>query len=164
MNKKSKQINKQMQKQKNEEMTLQNIRVLYFDDEPFISGSLAETLKVLGWSVTLVSEVDELFKCLNNDHYSILILDIMAPIPQKNNKYVIFSKNEIDEMNGGMNTGIVFSKKIWNLPNYQNLPILFMTARNAITITDLPKDKKYSFIRKPELALVVSEQLQSLLK
>ena len=100
-------------------------RVLHFDDEPFQARALAENLKFFGWDVTLVSEIDGLFKELNNNHYDVLIMDIMAPIPQLENEHVTFSSEDIQRMDDGLNTGVIITEKIWQLEGYRDIPVLF---------------------------------------
>ena len=51
-------------------------RVLFFDDDPFISKTLVDTLELLGWDVTLISEIDDLFIKLNSIlQFDVIILD-----------------------------------------------------------------------------------------
>jgi CheY-like chemotaxis protein len=149
-------------------MTKKNItekkRVLYFDDEPFITKAQAMSLELLGWDVTQVSEIDELFKELKYANFDIIILDIMAPLPNENNKYISFSSEEIEAMDGGPNVGIILAKKIWDKDS--TLPILFLSARQ---IPDDAKDEfnhngfKWEYLRKPELAKTVDAELVKLL-
>lgn len=136
-------------------------KILYFDDEPFISKALANHLELFDWDVTLVSEIDELFEKLSNNDYSLLILDVMAPIPDMKNTHVSFSADEIKEMDGGLNTCVVLAKKIW--ATYKDLPILFLSARRISTISQLSPLYKYEYIRKPELAKTINDKLLQLL-
>lgn len=139
--------------------------VLYFDDEPFISRALAENLSFCyDWKVTLISEIDDLFQELANNPYDILILDIMVPIPEKNkNSTISFTKKDIEEMEGGMSTGIVLAKKIWK--SHESIPILFLSARSRPdAIANFQKEgKKCEYLRKPELAETVDAALDQLL-
>lgn len=138
-------------------------KVLFFDDELFISRVLAESLQLFGWDVTLVSEINELFKIIKSECYDIIILDIMAPVPEIENESIIFTKNEIDEMDKGINTGVVVAKKIWELK--QEIPILFLSAKQINnTIAQLPKARNFGYIRKPEHARIISDKLLELLK
>lgn len=137
-------------------------KVLFFDDELFISRVLAESLQLFGWDVTLVSEINELFKIIKSECYDIIILDIMAPIPEIENESIRFTKKEIDEMDNGINTGVVIAKKIWELK--QEIPILFLSARRADTIVQLPKTRIFDYIRKSEQARIISDKLLELLK
>ena len=140
-------------------------KVLYFDDEPFIADSLSRVLELFGNEVTLVSNIDDLCTKLKKCEFDILILDVMAPIPETSNDFFNFSQDDIDEMMEGMNTGVVLAKKIWAMPQYKDMPILFFSAKKS----PFPEDPEYfnnrkcAYLRKPELAIVISEQIQSLL-
>lgn len=138
-------------------------KVLYFDDDPFINSALAQTLSLFNWDVLLVPDIDILFKELKTHHFNIIIMDIMAPIPQKNNKYICFTSKEIDEMEMGLNVGVVLAKKIWKEIN-QTIPILFLSVKS----NPIPNDFELShfncdFLRKPQLAKDVDEKLRLLL-
>ncbi len=143
--------------------TEQKNKVLFFDDEPFITAALTLSLELLGWKVTLVSDIDKLFKELTTHQFDIIITDIMAPIPNMENKYINFSQQEIDKMDVGLNTGVVLSKRIWKEFN-ENIPILFLSARR----NPIPEDPelgnyKCAYLRKPQLAKEVDEKLNELL-
>lgn len=140
-------------------------RVLHFDDEPFISMALVRGLELYGWDVTLVSEIDELFKELNNDHYDVLIMDIMAPIPQFENEHVTFSQEEIQRMDDGLNTGVILTEKIWQLEEYRDIPVLFLSARNRPDEIELflESGHKCEYLRKSQLAKTIDEKLKELL-
>ena len=137
------------------------VKVLFFDDEVFISKTLTNTLILIGWDVTLVSEIDSLFEKLDKKRYDILILDIMAPIPNMKNKVITFKNKEIEEMNGGINTGVVIAKKIWH--RKPDLPILFLSARRLDTILQLPRNRRFDYIRKPVLVDDLDIKLKELL-
>jgi CheY-like chemotaxis protein len=138
--------------------------VLFYDDERFISKLLAKNLRVIGWHVDFVNKIDELFMELSLHQYDILIIDIMAPVPAANNKNVSFTINEIKEMDGGMNTGVVIAKKIWDKIR-EDQPILFLSAkRQTETIKTIRiKRKKCGYLRKPELARNIDRELHELL-
>lgn len=141
-------------------------KVLHFDDEPFITTAIDSNLQLFGWDVTLVSKVEDLFRELRNNQYDVIIMDIMAPIPKPNNEQVEFTPEEIDEMADGMNTGVVLAKKILSKVEYTNTPILFLTAKSRNPILENPdfaNNGKCRYIRKPALALDVSNALQDLL-
>ena len=143
-----------------------NNKVIYFDDEPFTSRALSESLGLFGWNVTFVSRVENLFRELQNNQYNVIIMDIMAPVPKPNNEHVKFTQEEIKEMDGGISTGIVLAKKLLSLAKYEDTPILFLTERSFSPIIEkleLAKNGKCRFIRKPELPSVVSNALQELL-
>ena len=140
-------------------------RVLFFDDDPFISKTLVDTLELLGWDVTLISEIDDLFIKLNSIlQFDVIILDIMAPIPQADSGYVKFTKKEINEMNDGLNTGVVATKKIWQMEKYKNTPILFLSiAKDPRFENPELQNDKCDYLRKPEKARTIGERLINLL-
>lgn len=140
-------------------------KVLYFDDEPFITEALARSLELFGWNVRQVSKIDDLFKELKTRQFDIVILDIMASIPNQKNKYVNFSMSEIDEMtpSRGTNVGIILAKKIWKEVN-TDTPILFLSARRN-PIPEEPELRRINcaYLRKPQLAKTIDEKLRELL-
>ena len=145
------------------------MNVLFFDDEPFISNALTELLKLYGWNIKLVDDIYSLFMELTENQYDILMLDIMAPVPEMNNLYVNFSLNELDAMDGGANTGIVLAEKIWGEVGDREIPILFLSSRGDAEIRDKIAHfrqigKTCSYLRKPELAETIHTALQELLK
>ena len=140
-------------------------RVLHFDDEPFLISALAKSLEFWDWDVTFVSEIDELFYELKNNHYDVLIMDIMAPTPQLENDHVTFSQEEIQRMSNGLNTGVILTEKIWRLEEYRDIPVLFLSARNRpdeITLF-LQSGHKCEYLIKPQLAKTIDEKLRELL-
>lgn len=143
-----------------------NKKVLYFDDERFISNALAENLELFGWNVTLVSTAEELFGELS-DQYDILIIDIMAPVPDQKNESIEFTKGDIQQMDQGCNTGIVFATKIWEINNqeFADLPILFLSARKPpeSIITFMNEGRKCDCLCKPQLTQAIDENLKRLL-
>lgn len=141
------------------------MKVLYFDDEPFIAKALVEHLRILyERDVTLVFEINDLFEELESNHYDIIVLDIMAPIPPFDNHFVRFTKNEIKEMDGGLSTGIVLARKIWE--SYERISLLFFSARSRPeAIAKFQKEgRQCEYLRKPELAKTVNEALNQLTK
>ena len=140
-------------------------RVLFFDDDPFTVKSLTLNLGLLGWIVTFVSDIDEMFHELNRNQYDILILDIVAPVPEAGKcKYIEFLESEIDKMDDGMLTGVVLAKKVWSMDNFKKIPVLFHSARS----NPIPSDKELQnnncvFIRKPEFAKNVNSKLLEML-
>lgn len=138
-------------------------KVLYFDDDPFINSALAKTLNLFDWDVKLVPDIDTLFKEMKTQQFDVLMLDQMAPIPKKKNQYVNFSSKEIDEMDMGINVGVVVAKRIWKDFN-KNIPILFLSAKMN-PLLDNPELNDYTcdYLRKPQLARDVDEKLRELL-
>lgn len=138
-------------------------KVLYFDDEPFITSALARSLVFFDWDVTLISEIDGLFKELKSHRFDILMLDLMAPIPKKENKYINFTPKEIDEMDKGLNVGVVLAKKIWK-DLKKDIPILFLSARrNPIPEDSDLNNHNCDYLSKPQLAKNVDEKLRDML-
>lgn len=138
-------------------------RVLFYDYEPYLSRALADNLEPFGWKVTLVFDIDELFFYLQNHQYDIVILDIMAPVPETATDFVNFTNAEINEMNNGIDTGIVLAKKIWR--NNSDIPILFLSARSqpdAISQFNIER-KRCEYLKKPELSITINEILNKLL-
>lgn len=129
-------------------------RVLFFDDEKFISGLMAQNLEMNGWDITFVDEINELFMELRSRQFDVLILDIMAPIPQKENKHVNFTSSEIDEMEEGMNTGVVLANKIWAEIRKEQ-PILFLSAKQLET--------EHDYLLKPVFADELEMKLHDML-
>ncbi len=142
-------------------------RILFFDDESFITKILIENLqKNYDWCVdkhgeiTFVSTPDELFDKANdvNIKYDLFVLDIMVPVDQIE-KMNLFSKKEIERMQYGENTGVVFAEKIRNISKYQNVPILFLSAR--IQPSDMMPNTNY--LEKPTFASDVSDTMKKIL-
>ena len=130
------------------------MNILYFDDDPCIAQNLCQTLSIYDWNVVMVSAIDQLFRELTNHQYDILILDLMAPVPNMKNRFVNFNSSEIEAMCGGMNTGIVLAEKIWEDNNNIDFPILFLSARrrpNEI-VQFILEGRKCEYLRKPQLA------------
>ena len=143
-------------------------RILFFDDELFITKMLIENLrKNYDWckdkhgEITFVSTAKELFDKANNVKlkYDLFVLDIMVPIDQIE-KMTLFSKEEIERMQAGDNTGVVFAEKLRSMPKYNDVPILFLSAR--IQPSNIMPNSEY--LEKPVFASVVSEKMKSMLK
>lgn len=143
-------------------------KLLFFDNQSFVVKSLAMNLKLRGWDVTLVSDIDELFHLLNHGQYHVLILDIMAPVPPINCKNVSFTELEINEMNNGLNTGVVLAKKIWQHDKYKEVPILFLSGRadpipRDPVLQERKENHKCDHLRKPQWAKDVDQKLKDML-
>lgn len=146
-------------------------RILFFDDEKFITELIIENLqKNYGWlkeefgEITYVQTPKELFEKAEDKRikYDLFVLDIMVPIDQINQieKPGFFSEEEIDRMQEGDNTGVVFAEKLRSMPNYTNVPILFLSAR--IQPSQMMENTDY--LEKPPFAEVVSEKMKKMLK
>jgi CheY-like chemotaxis protein len=141
------------------------VKILYFDDEPFIAQNLCHELRFYGWNVVIVSAIDQLFQELANHRYDILILDIIAPVPDMKYHFVDFNSSEIEAMDGGMNTGIVLAEKIWEDKKNKDFPVLFLSRRRRPDeiIQFILKGKKCEYLRKPQLAKDIHATLQRLI-
>ena len=119
---------------------------------------------MIGWDVTLVSEIDDIFRELKTRQFDVLMLDLMAPIPNKENKYINFSQKEIDEMDMGLNVGVVLAKKIWKEFN-NDIPILFLSARrNPIPEGPELNNHNCGYLRKPQLVRDVDKKLTAIVE
>ena len=148
------------------EETKSRIKLLFFDDDPITVKSLTLNLNKMGWSVKYVIDIDTLFYELSLNHYDILILDLVAPIPViEECKYVNFEESDIDEMgDDGTLTGVVLAKKIWAIDEYKEIPVLFHSARcSPIPGDNELQNGKCSFIRKPEFAIGIDKKLREML-
>lgn len=146
----------------------ERLKLLFFDNQSFVVKSLVMNLKLRDWDVTLVSDIDELFHLLNRAQYHVLILDIMAPIPPLNCNNVSFTESEINEMNSGLNTGVVLAKRIWQHEKYKEVPILFLSGRADPIPTDpilqeRKQNHKCDHLRKPQWAKDVDQLLKKML-
>jgi CheY-like chemotaxis protein len=147
---------------------MKNKHVLFFDDEPFITGMLIENLqKNYDWNkdilgeITFVSTPMELFDKVDDDNiqYDLFVLDIMVPIDQIE-EMDFFSNMEIKKMQEGDNTGGVFAERIRKMPKYQNVPILFLSARMRPSKLMTNVD----YLEKPVFASDVSEKMKKMME
>lgn len=142
-------------------------RILFFDDEPFITNYLIKSLQeVYGWKgdkeINYVSTVDKLLYEIIHDAktYDLFVLDVMAPVPDVGDKGFL-SKEEKNKMMDGMSTGLVLADKIRK--KKEKVPVLFLTAR---VIPPIPEsESKYTkLIRKPVSPQEISNTMNELLK
>lgn len=142
-------------------------QILFFDDEPFITKMLIENLQNnYGWNrehlgeITFVSTPTELFDKIgdNNIRYDLFVLDIMVPVDQIE-KMSRFSKEEIEKMQNGDNTGVVFAEIIRTIANYKETPILFLSAR----IQPSKMMDNTDYLEKPVFASDFSEKMKKML-
>lgn len=143
-------------------------KVLIFDDEPFIMDYLIKSLReIYGWNgdkeIDFVSTVGELLNKTNSsdETYSLFVLDVMVPMPSGDFKKQ-FTQQELDEMLGGMSTGLVIVKKIRQLERYTKTPVLYLSARDIPNILDSEKEFT-AYIRKPVSAEEISKKMNELL-
>jgi CheY-like chemotaxis protein len=144
-------------------------KILFFDDESFISQYLVNNLvENYGWNgekeIVFAHSVVELLEHINevNESYALFVLDVMAPIPP--NPLDFFTKKELKQldMRGGINTGIVIANKIRSIDRYRRVPILYLSAR---TIPQIPESEAgyTSYLGKPVSARVLSDRMEELL-
>lgn len=140
-------------------------RILFFDDEPITTQFLISHLReYYHWKpdgygdITFVSTFEDLFKQVETVNYNLVVLDIMVPI-NTIKKTGTFSPEEIVEMLGGDNTGVVIAKKIRSLANYKDVPVLFLSARVK------PKQMlgNSDYLEKPVLAQTVSDKMKEMM-
>ena len=145
---------------------MKNKRILFFDDEPFITKMLIDNLQInYNWKrdnlgeIVFVSTPEELFEKVNgNTLYDLFVLDIMVPIDQIE-RTNLFSKEEIDKMQEGDNTGVVFAEKIRAIDKYKTVPILFLSAR--IRPSEMMDHSDY--VEKPTFAVDISKKMETML-
>lgn len=107
-------------------------KILFFDDEPFISKYLINNLQSnYGWNISqegdikYVSLAGDLLNEINSTTiYDLFILDIMTHMPHWQ-LFPEFTTDELQRMNNGMNFGIVMAYKIRNIEKYKSTPIFF---------------------------------------
>ena len=143
-------------------------QILFFDDEPFITKMLIENLqKNHGWDrehlgeIIFVSTPTELFNKIgdNSIRYDLFVLDIMVPVDQIE-KMSSFSKEEIEKMQNGDNTGVVIAETIRKTANYKETPIMFLSAR----IQPSKMMDNADYLEKPVFASDLSEKMKKMLK
>ena len=140
-------------------------KVLFFDDEPFITKYLIKSLReIYGWKgdkeITFVSTVDELLDEIihNTEAYDLFVLDIMAPIPSVGLKGSL-SKEEKNKMDDGMNTGLVLAEIIRK--KNKTVPVLFLSAKQKPANMVLNNITDYK--RKPVSPEEISNKMNELL-
>jgi len=83
-------------------------RILVVDDDEMVLMALGELLKPEGYDVQTVSSGTEALQKLNQNGYDLLMLDVIMP--------------EMD--------GFELCKKIRDLDQYKDTPIVFLTAKS----------------------------------
>lgn len=144
-------------------------KILFFDDEPFITNYMVRNLQEnYEWNgdkeMTFVSNVEDLLQIINNDDltYNLFVLDLMAPMPSGEEKKQ-FSQDELDNMDEGRLLGWVMAKKIRKMEKYKNVPVLYLSARSTPPISD--SEKEYTaYTRKPVSPVEISKMMKELLK
>ena len=82
----------------------------------------------------------------------------MVPI-EEIEKMNLFSKEEVDQMQQGDNTGVVLADKLRSIPKYNDVPFLFLSAR----IQSSKTMQNTSYLEKPPFASDVSDEMKKLL-
>jgi CheY-like chemotaxis protein len=136
-------------------------KILFFDDEKNIAEIVQKNLALFGFDVILVSTITELFAEIENESitYNLVLMDIMAPKPSKDEEKNKFTPLELSNMSNGIRIGEILVNKIRNISRYADIPILFYSARDNVKT---PYNTKH--IRKPALAKEIIEGINSLLK
>lgn len=144
-------------------------KILFFDDEPFITKYIVRNLKEnFGWNgereITLVPNVEELLQTIDSDDltYDLFVLDLMVPMPSGEVKKQ-FSQDELDNMDEGRLLGWVMANKIRKKEKYKKVPVLYLSARSTPPISDA--EKGYTvYIRKPVSPVEISRIMNELLE
>ena len=126
-------------------------RVLFLDDDLNIANSIKEDLQEYGYEIDLINHPEKALVFFEKKEYDAILLDLMMPIPE------LFTLEEKEESNMGMNTGQVIMNRIRRIN--PKIPILIYSARSKIKTDD------YSvFIRKPVFTKELAEILKDLIK
>ena len=142
-------------------------KILFFDDEDFITKYLIKSLQEFyGWKgdkqIVFVSTINDVLSEINSEEeYDLFVLDVMAtPFLEELKK--LFSQNEFDEACFGMSVGFVLAKRIRGMKKYQRVPILFFTASQSPYISEFEKGIT-AYIRKPASPEKLSRKMNELL-
>jgi CheY-like chemotaxis protein len=159
-------------------------KILFFDDEKRIAEILQKNLELFGYDVKLVSTISEFVAEINEttETYDLLLMDIMAPMPSEEERN-LFTDDELDHMERGLNTGVVLIDKIRvnadtlasmnfglnvgevlterarGITRYTNIPVLFYSAKSRVK--QFPNSK---LITKPALAKDIINEIKQLLE
>lgn len=138
-------------------------KILFFDDEEATSASLVRNLnRNYGHQITGVSDLSLFFNLLEEEIFSLIILDVMVPIPP-NFENLGFTQLEQEDykQNFGLNAGLSIAHKVWRNRNYTNVPIIFLTSKQHFK---LPMRDNVSLVLKPTLASSLSQEIEKMLK
>ena len=124
---------------KNADIQVPTLRLLLIDDDPLQLSMMEAMLQHQSLDVTTCNHPDELFICLQQQRYDIIITDIQMP---------------------AMN-GIDLITKIKELPNAQDIPVIAMTARSDMDSALLSQHGFATCLHKPfigkELMQVIAD-------
>ena len=102
------------------------MKILVVDDEPVVLNSCRKVLEEDGFDVRLVSSADEALKCIKDEDFDLLLVDVKMP----------------------KHDGIYLMKKVKE--RWPNIPIIGMSGYTTPdTITDGLKMGAAAFIAKP---------------
>ena len=62
-----------------------------------------------------------------------------------------------------MITGVVLAERVWREPGYDNIPIIFLTARAPFKL-NYQENRKIRMLQKPVLAKNFSKEINELLE
>lgn len=128
------------------------MNILIIDDDVKFARYLADDLhNTHGHNVTWLKAADNVLMNLRQLQFDVIILDIMIPIPPA------WSRQDKDEADSGLSTGLVLFKKIRE--ENSEIPILIYTAKEITP----PRDNFLKMIRKPTLNDEIHETLLSML-
>jgi len=110
------------------------MNILIVDDEREYRTLLGDFLKIEGWTVFLAEHGEEGLKYLRNERIDFIISDVYMPIMD----------------------GIKFHKKVREIPGFEEIPFLFVSAYDdQYTLSVVHNPKCEGFVRKvrplPEL-------------
>lgn len=142
------------------------IRILYFDDEKWLSVTLHKNLQESypQYSVTRVGSIENFFDELESvNKFDVIMLDIMVPmslIVENEKVRSRFTNVEIKAMAEGAKVGEILYQKVRKIKSYKSTPILFYSAKRTVNI----QNYNTAFLRKPEFVEVIHEKIQLMLK
>ena len=102
--------------------------VLVVDDEPMIVSIIEELLRLSGLDAFSAADADEAEQAIKRHRPDLILLDVMMP----------------------RITGFVFCQKLKSMPEYRDIPVIFLTVMNKPE--DIEKGKQLGavdYIPKP---------------
>ncbi len=136
--------------------------ILIFDDEVNIAYSVKSNLELYDFDVTLVSTITQFYDKIEdlNTDFSILIIDIMSPIPTEHSERSRFTSAELNSMYHGIRVGETLVSKLRNSLDckYHNIPVLFYSIRENVSGFSNSK-----LVKKPALVNDLITEINSLL-
>jgi CheY-like chemotaxis protein len=127
-------------------------KILFIDDDKYgVITYLIEELQLNNYEVSFRNEIDGLLGHISDNHYDLLILDIMLPVPDSWNSEMQLASNS------GIKTGVVLFNLIRK--SFPILPVIIYSAYSH----DIKHDNYTYSIRKPELPSVIIQKLEELL-